>query len=200
MPAETPGGRQPLPIDSHRLHPRGQRSNRYFGASARSNRTRSPSPTLIPLPAHRPAARVCLNRLRSPSPTLSSIFGDQPRRHPRAAGTVHHNAAPYSNHSYPPNAARTDNTLRAHPFQLANTLANVNSTCNQRNQQSRSDPARRTVSAESSRSGGVQLGCYGSSGSSMTVRPDTATGGRRKRNLSISSDGSVEEVRRIHGY
>ena len=99
--------------------------------------------------------------------------------------------------------------LPPHPFGLGSTLSDVNSRTtgptrnyNQRNHLSRHYMAPSTVSAHCSRSstgGGVELRDNASGGSSSTLR-QSANSGRRKRVLSVSSDDSVEEVRRSYAY
>lgn len=113
-------------------------------------------------------------------------------------GTTNHPSQPHGMFRPPSESVR----LPPHPFQLGNTLNEVNSrtaplsrTYNQRNHH-----VHRAVSSTSSRSsatGGVEVQ-GSSSGSSSTLRVSSSV--RRKRLLSISSDDSVEEARRSYDY
>ena len=106
-----------------------------------------------------------------------------------------------------PRSERT--ALPDHPFQLGYTLNNLNRpsaamrrSYNEITHHIRSNPVHRAVAASSSRSGtggGVSVRDPNSSGSSSTLRAASSSG-RRKRNLSISSDGSVEEVGRRYAF
>ncbi|KAK3712591.1 E3 ubiquitin ligase [Vermiconidia calcicola] len=195
---ETPyRTRQPAPSAAHRLQTRGQHSNRYTGMfGSRSNSAMSPtmaSRTATATYPDRSYHRPSTAQLR---PNRHNSIGDPTtlRARPRAehppSFTDRRRARPIS----PQRPFSSQNSLQPHPFQLENTLANVNSAYNRRNQQLRSNQGHSTHSAASSRSslnGGVDVDSSGSSGSSNTVRP-SSSGGRRKRHLSISSDESME--------
>ena len=156
--------------------------------------------------------------MRNTSPTNRSYHRNLPSTldpyptHPQARarfptypyyGTTNHPSQPHGIFRPPPESIR----LPPHPFQLGNTLDEVNGrttplsrTYNQRHHHVRSNPVQRAVSATSSRSsatGGVEVQ-GSSSGSSSTLRATNS--GRRKRLLSISSDDSVEEARQSYGY
>ena len=198
--AETPSdSRLPPSTSSHRLQTRGQRSSRHAPAlDGRSIPRLSPS---ISTRASGSAARHPFpgHSLRDPH------FENEQRRLFRDAAN-RHLPAQASRQSFGMfGRLRTDEPLPDHPFQLENTLnhiqhhingrsgnatsTNSNRNFNQRTQLLRSNARHRTASGESSQSsnsGGVHLH---SDGSSSTVGPGPS--GRRKRLLSISSDGSL---------
>ena len=190
MEADTPRiRRQPPPSYSHRLQPLGQRSNRHTStSSARHTRARSPLMTALP---------PVLNRR---GPSQGHARGRNDLQSSRAGSMRSHqfnNSPPRSLGIRGPQ--QIDAPTASHPFQLANTLSNIN--YNQRTRQVRSNPNQRHVSATSSQSstgGGVDVHSSSSSGSSRTIGPATAA--RRKRVLSISSDDSFVEARGVFEY
>lgn len=195
MQAETPLHlRQPPSTSSHRLQHLGQHSNRHASVLARALAPSDPSPTM-------PTRSGRLTRPRESFPTYPAATGYSQIHPPRFfAGQ----SSPWDQPSNIDRAGRRPPP--PHPFQLGSTLdnvnrraANANRNYNQRNQQIRSNQGARNVSGTSSQSsngGGVNVNSSGSSGSSTTI--GHATSGRRKRVLSISSDASAEDGRRVY--
>lgn len=194
---------------SHRLHTLGSRRNRHTDAFVAATQ-RDPSP----LNGHyRPHFSV-----REPYSMQSTARGrHQPPQASLSTHLANGNTGPSRQfgmfHPQPENMARPSHrpqtrnmTLPAHPFQLSNTLNTLNSRTtpstrnyNQRNHHLRND--QRAVSATSSHSsatGGVNVRETDSNASGSTIR--AASSSRRKRNLSISSNDSVEELRRTYAY
>lgn len=187
MQGETPSNsRQPPTTSSHRLQPLGRHGNRH---SSMFNRRSVPnlSPSMD--------GRTTYQQTSSTSYPTGEYHHNNQRGFFQAS-PAHRDALrapppPSSGLFRPP---QLDGRLPMHPFQLENTLSDVNrgtdTSYNRRNQEARFNPARRNMSGTSSRSstgGGVTVSS-GSSGSS-TIGPAT---GRRKRLLSISSDGTAE--------
>ncbi|KAK5173699.1 E3 ubiquitin ligase [Saxophila tyrrhenica] len=152
---ETPRRSRPaLMAASHRLHTGAQHRQRHTSNfSSLSSNIRSPPP---------PARYAYMGHRTLDLPTTRTNAPGERTRHRNTPATLRH--------------AQPAFRAPAHPFQLSNTLASVNSAYNQRAHQNTAQRSSR-YEPESS----------GESGSSRTV--GTNDGGRgRKRTLSIASD------------